>query len=255
MSPTGSEFDIHMPHVVAFPNTWFTLTNATVAEWVIMAALIAVAFAINRALRGGRRSRLRILMEYLMSFLEDWYQPFLGDRRQTRRFLPLLTTLFLFILTSNYLGIVPTVGYPGSLFAPTARWGTTAALALIVMFICQYVAIRELGFAGWIKHLFHMFPMGIIEEIAHPFSLSLRLFGNVFGEETLLAVIVFLVPMFVPLPIMALSLLLGAIQAVVFTTLAATYIGNVLGTHESAGGPGAHDGKEEGENGSYARAA
>lgn len=67
-----------------------------------------------------------------------------------------------------------------------------------------------------------------MEEIVRPFSLSLRLFGNIFGEETLLAVIVFLVPYFAPLPIMGLSLLFGAIQAVVFTTLTAIYIGGVL---------------------------
>jgi len=82
--------------------------------------------------------------------------------------------------------------------------------------------------SGWIKHLLHLGPLSVLEEFVRPFSLSLRLFGNIFGEETLLAVIIFLLPGIAPIPIMGLSLLFGAIQAIVFTTLTAIYIGGVL---------------------------
>lgn len=221
-------FHLHMPRVIAWPGSWFTVTNVTVTEWAVVAVLLIVAALVGRSLRTGHRTRLQAAVEWFLSWLEAWYAPFLGGRSQARRFLPLLATLFIFILVSTYVGLIPTAGYGGSLFAPTGRWGTTLGLALIVMFTCQWVAVRELGWRGWVKGLLHMFPLGLLEEFIRPFSLSLRLFGNVFGEETLLAVLIFLVPMLAPLPIMVLALLFGAIQAIVFTTLAASYIGGVL---------------------------
>ncbi len=227
-------FEIHMPHAYLFKGTLFEITNVIVTEWVVMALLIAVAIFINKAVINGRFTRLRGTMELLLDFLEGWFASFIGSRKYARRFMPLLATLFLFILISNYLGILPTVGYPYSLFAPTARWGTTLGLGIVVAIAVQYVAVKEMGFLGWIKHLLHLGPLSVLEEFVRPFSLSLRLFGNIFGEETLLAVIIFLAPMFAPIPIMGLSLLFGAIQAVVFTTLTAIYIGGVLEHAEHA---------------------
>jgi F-type H+-transporting ATPase subunit a len=224
----AGEFEIHMPHPLWFEHTMFEITNVVVAEWVIIVILIGLAFVINRAVINGRFTKLRGTMELLVDFLEGWFASFIGGRKYARRFLPLLGSLFLFILFSNYLGVFPTVGSPGSLFAPTGRWGTTLGLAIVVAIAVQYVSIKELGIWGWIKHLLHLGPLSILEEFVRPFSLSLRLFGNIFGEETLLAVIVFLAPMIAPIPIMGLSLLFGAIQAIVFTTLTAIYIGGVL---------------------------
>jgi len=238
----GKEFEIHMPHVYFLPDTPFEISNVIFAEWVIVAGLIVMAIIINRAVINGRFTKLRGTLELLLDFLEGWYGSFIGGRKNARRFMPLLCTLFLFILASNYLGMLPTIGYPGSLFAPTGRWGTTLGLGIVVMFAVQYVSVAELGLWGWIKHLFHLGPLSLLEEFVHPFSLSLRLFGNIFGEETLLAVIVFLLPLVAPIPIMGLSLLFGAIQAIVFTTLTAIYIGSVL---EHAAHAHGHHGHEE----------
>lgn len=238
----AAEFEIHEPAVFFLKKTPFEISNVVYAEWVIMAVLILIAFVINKAVINGRFTKLRGTMELLLDFLEGWYASFIGSRKNARRFLPLLATLFLFILFSNYLGVIPTVGYHGSLFAPTGRWGTTLGLGIIVMIACQYVAVKDLGFVGWIKHLLHLGPLSILEEFVRPFSLSLRLFGNIFGEETLLAVVIFLAPMIAPIPIMGLSLLFGAIQAVVFTTLTAIYIGGIL---EHAAHAHPHHGHEE----------
>lgn len=224
----GGQFHLHTPRVIAWPDSWFTITNVTVTEWAVIAGMLLIAALVGWSLRSGRKNRLQATVEWLLSWLENWYAGFLGGRRQARRFLPLLSTLFLFIFICTCVGLLPTAGYADSVFAPTARWGTTLGLALIVMITCQTVAIREMGWRGWVQGLLHMFPLGLLEEFIRPFSLSLRLFGNVFGEETLLAVLIFLAPMFAPVPIMALALLFGAIQAVVFTTLAASYIGDVL---------------------------
>jgi F-type H+-transporting ATPase subunit a len=205
------------------PEPWLNLpympSNVVIAEWVIMAVLIVMAITINRAVINGKYTKLRGTLELLMDFLEGWYSSFIGGRKNARKYLPLLGTLFLFILVSNYLGVFPTVGYPGSLFAPTGRWGTTLGLAIIVAISVQYITIKEMGVGGWIKHLLHLGPLSILEEFVR---------GNIFAEEILLAVIVMLAPYFAPIPIMGLSLMFGAIQAIVFTTLSAIYIGGVL---------------------------
>lgn len=224
----GGNFEIHMPHVWFLEHTPFEISNMIMTQWLIVLVLILMAWFVNKAVIRGKFTKLRGTLELLIDFLEGWYASFIGSRQNARRFMPLLGTLFLFILFSNYLGVLPTVGSPGSLFAPTGRWGTTLGLAIIVAIAVQYVSVKELGVWGWIKHLLHLGPLSILEEFVRPFSLSLRLFGNIFGEETLLGVIIFLAPMIAPIPIMGLSLMFGAIQAVVFTTLTAIYIGGVL---------------------------
>lgn len=236
----AKSFELHQPHVwIDLPG--LPIDNLVVAEWVIIASLILIALFVNRAVINGKHTKLRGTLELLFDFLEGWCASFIGSRKDARKFLPLLGTLFLFILLSNYLGLVPTVGSHGSLFAPTGRWGTTVGLAGIVAVAVQIVAIKELGVWGWIKHLLHLGPLSILEEFVRPFSLSLRLFGNIFGEETLLAVIVFMAPYFAPIPIMGLSLMFGAIQAIVFTTLTSIYIGGVLeAAREHAHGHGDH---------------
>lgn len=221
-------FHLHMPYSFALKGTLFEINNMIVTQWIVVAAIITVAILVQQAVLGNKQTKLRGSLELLMDFLEGWFASFIGGRKNARRYLPLLCTLFLFILVSNYLGIIPTVGYPGSMFAPTGRWGTTLGLAIAVAIAVQVISVQELGFVGWIKHLLHLGPLSVLEEFIHPFSLSLRLFGNIFGEETLLAVIVFMAPYVAPIPIMGLSLMFGAIQAIVFTTLSAIYIGSVL---------------------------
>lgn len=221
-------FELHGPNPVALEHTPFEISNMIITQWGIIVLLIIMAFVVNRAVLSKRNSGLRGTLELLMDFLEGWFASFIGGRKNARKYLPLLCTLFLFILISNYLGIVPTAGSAGSLFAPTGRWGTTLGLAIVVAIAVQVITIKEMGIWGWIKHLLHLGPLSILEEFVRPFSLSLRLFGNIFGEETLLAVIIMLAPMVAPIPIMGLSLMFGAIQAIVFTTLSAIYIGGVL---------------------------
>ncbi len=233
-------FHLHEPYAYFFEGTMFEVNNMIMTQWLVIAVLLVVAFIINRAVINGRFTKLRGSLELLTDFLEGWYASFIGGRQYARQYMPLLGSLFIFILVSNYLGVVPTAGYNASIFAPTGRWGTTLGLAIVVAIAVQVITIKWLGIGGWIKHLLHLGPLSILEEFVRPFSLSLRLFGNIFGEETLLAVIVFLAPMIAPIPIMGLSLMFGAIQAIVFTTLTAIYIGGVL-EHALAHGHGHGD--------------
>lgn len=247
----GPAIEFHEPHMLI---PALGIDNLVVGEWLVMGVLVLLAVLVNRAIRPVPRTRIQGFFEYALDFLEGWLAGFIGGRKEARKYLPLLATFFLFILLSNYSGLIPTAGQTWSFYPPTGKWGTTAGLGVVVMIAVQVISIRELGFGGWITHVLElhqgplailMGPLRILEEFVRPFSLSLRLFGNIFAEEVLLLIISTLAPYLAPIPIMGLSLLFGAIQAVVFTTLTAIYIGGVVEAraHLAHGehGHGAHE--------------
>lgn len=245
--------EFHEPHMLIAS---LGIDNLVLGEWLVMAVLVLLAVLVRRALQPLPRTRIQGFFEWALDFLEGWLAGFIGGRKEARKYLPLLATFFLFILFSNYSGLIPTAGQSWSFYPPTGKWGTTAGLGIVVMIAVQYISIRELGFGGWVKHVLElhqgpmailMGPLKLLEEVVRPFSLSLRLFGNIFAEEVLLLIISTLAPYFAPIPIMGLSLLFGAIQAVVFTTLTAIYIGGVLEAraHHAHGGHGGHHAHHE----------
>jgi F-type H+-transporting ATPase subunit a len=117
---------------------------------------------------------------------------------------------------------------------PTNNVSITAGLAVLVFLSVFYFGIQAKGI-GFFKHFFQpmafLFILNVIEELVRPISLSLRLYGNVYGEETIIAQLGEMVPFLVPLPMMVLGLLTGAIQALVFTLLASTYIAGATEEH------------------------
>ncbi|MCD6218137.1 F0F1 ATP synthase subunit A [bacterium] len=174
-------------------------------------------------------------MELIVQGLSDFTEQGMGLGKRGLVFVPFIGSLFLFILLNNILGVVPL------LKSSTSSLNVTVGLALIVFFTVQIHGIRELGFFGWIKHLAGieegsvleyifvplMFPLHVLSEFIKPLSLSLRLFGNIFGEDILLAVFVGLGAFaFIPLqtPFYFLALLTSFIQTMVFTLLACSYI-------------------------------
>lgn len=246
----GIEIHFHEPHMLIEA---LGIDNLILGEWLVMAVLIVVALLLNRRITKVPNTRLQAGMEALLDFLEGWLAGFVGNRKEARKYLPLLATFFLFILLSNYSGILPTAGQAWSFFPPTGQWGTTAGLGVVVMIAVQVISVQELGVKGWLAHITEshygfmailMGPLRILEEFVRPFSLSLRLFGNIFAEEVLLLIVATLAPYLAPVPIMGLSLLFGLIQAIVFTTLTAIYIGGVVEAkahhHGHDHGHGAH---------------
>lgn len=256
------EIEFHEPHY------WFHfleplgIDNLVIGEWLVMAVLIYLGVKVSRVVRKVPNTTVQGLFEMLFDFLENWLAGFVGSRQHARKYLPLLGTFFLFILLSNYSGLIPTAGQAWSFFPPTGKWGTTAGLGVVVMIAVNVIAVRELGLKGHLAHLLElhygpmailMAPLRILEEFVRPFSLSLRLFGNIFAEEVLLLIVVTLLENMlktsigIPIAIYGLSLLFGAIQAVVFTTLTAIYIGGVVEAaahhghhHDDQAHPGAH---------------
>jgi len=151
---------------------------------------------------------------------------------------PYLGTLFLFIFISNWSGaLIPwkILELPnGELGAPTNDINTTVALALMTSTAYFYAGLRKKGFSYFQKYVEPtpiLMPINILEDFTKPLSLSFRLFGNILADELVVAVLVSLVPLFIPVPLILLGLFTSAIQALIFATLAGAYIGEALHGH------------------------
>jgi F-type H+-transporting ATPase subunit a len=151
------------------------------------------------------------------------------------QFLPFTATIFLFVLGCNWAGaLIPwkLIELPsGELAAPTNDINTTSCLAILtsLMYFGGGFKIKGIGyFARYIKPTPFLLPINIIEDFTKPLSLNFRLFGNVVADELTVTVICSLVPLIIPLPIMMLGLFASSLQALIFATLAAAYIGEVI---------------------------
>ena len=208
----------------AFPRVIFTIfglpiRDTVISTWVIMVLTTLSAIYINR--------RRPTALEMLVDFLSDTISEVMG--RRALPYLPLLGTLAIFIAVANTIGTVP------FLVSPTRDINTPLALALIVFFSVHYFGIRDKGIMGYLKSLatpIFVLPLEIIGQLSRTLSLTLRLFGNIISTELIVIVIFALVPLFVPLPLIGLSLFTGLLQAYIFTVLAAVYIGAGLEANE-----------------------
>ncbi|HVC50619.1 MAG TPA: F0F1 ATP synthase subunit A [Stellaceae bacterium] len=197
-----------------------TLTRAVVTTWAIIAVLGVGSWLATRrlAVRPGRRQTLlEIVVTGMLAQIEDVI------RRNPRPYLPLLGTLFIFLVTANLSGLLPGVQ------APTGKLETPAALALIAFGAVHVVGIRVRGPLGYLasfaKPKLIMLPLNIISEITRTFALMVRLFGNVMSGEFVIALVLAMAGLFVPIPLMALEILVGVVQAYIFTVLATVFIG------------------------------
>ncbi len=189
------------------------------------------------------RSRLQVALELIVEGLDDFVCGIMGPKG--RKYTPFIGTLFVYILFMNLLGLVPYMK------AATASWSTTLALALCVFFYVQYTAIKELGFLGYLDHLagkprgvfaftvimpVFMLFLHIITELIRPISLSLRLRGNIWGDEILLSLLSSFGIKGFPLLFfnMGMALLTAVVQAVVFCLLTTIYFALVLDYEEEA---------------------
>ncbi len=230
------------------------VTNAVLLSCLALAVLSALAFFIRRQLKPVP-GRLQSLFELFLEELLDIMDAVLGSRERSLRYLPLVATIFLFILTANWLGLLPFGGVglttpgpdagPGTpapshaerfiplLRAPASDLNFTLALALISVLSANILGIAAVGFR---RHAGKFFTIktpiaaftGLLElvsEFVRIISFSFRLFGNVFAGEVLLAIIGFLVPYLLPLPFLFLEVFVGFIQAFIFAMLTLVSIG------------------------------
>ena len=205
-------------------------------SWIVIGLLIIASIAATRNIQRVP-SGIQNFMEYALEFVRDLAKTQLGEK-EYRPWVPFIGTLFLFIFVSNWSGsLVPwkLIELPsGELAAPTNDINTTVALALLTSLAYFYAGLSKKGL-GYFKHYIEpaiLLPIAILEDFTKPLSLSFRLFGNILADELVVAVLVLLVPLFIPLPMMALGLFTSAIQALVFATLAGAYIHEALVEHE-----------------------
>lgn len=202
-----------------------------ITSWLIMFLLVFTGYLATKNMKRMPKG-IQNVWEYIVEGLFGFIEGMLGEKR-VRLYGAFLVTLFLYILLSNYSGLLPGAGSVVGLMPPTANVSITVALAIIVFFSVFYFGIKTKGI-GFFKHFLVPFavllPLNILDEIVRPVSLSLRLYGNIYGEEQILHQLGEMFPL-LPLPMMALSLLLGAIQALVFFLLATTYIAGATEEH------------------------
>ncbi len=208
-------------------------------SWFVIGILVVASLAATRNIQ-RIPSGIQNFMEYALEFIRDLAKNQIGEK-EYRPWVPFIGTLFLFIFVSNWSGaLIPwrLIKLPeGELAAPTNDINTTVALALLTSLAYFYAGFSKRGlkyFTKYIEPTPILLPIAILEDFTKPLSLSFRLFGNILADELVVAVLVLLVPLFVPLPVMALGLFTSAIQALVFATLAAAYIHEALEGHGEA---------------------
>jgi F-type H+-transporting ATPase subunit a len=248
-----------VPHVSVAPVTLFNIggfpvTNSQMLGLIGVSLLLGIMFWTVRALKRGSRSRFMHMILWFFESLYDTTVEVIGDKQVARKVVPLAVTLVFFFLINNWLGILPIVGpitYDGhELFrGAAADMNTTFALAIISMTTAQVWAIKRSGFFGNarrylvnpFKDPLHSFEgaLEIVAEFSRTLALSLRIFGNVFGGEVLLAVIAYLsgyaaalsLPLFY-----VMELFVGAVQAYVFFMLTIAFISLGIPSPDSAHG-------------------
>lgn len=235
----------------------FPITNTLIVAWAVMAVLIVFALLVNKRLRAVPRG-LQNFFEAIFEFALKTMDSITGSRALSRSFFPVVITIFLFVLFSNLVEIVPGLGTIGIyeehggervlipfIRSSSADLNVTLAIALVSVLATQVMGVAALGafkYAGkflvppWKPPYIVGTFVGVLEliaEVAKVVSFSFRLFGNIFAGEVLLTVALFLVPYIVPLPFLALEIFVGLVQAVVFSMLTLVFMKMATVGHES----------------------
>ena len=204
------------------------VSKPVVVTWILMGALVLASALLTRRLSlrpGTGQSALELFVETLDAQIRDTL------RADPTPYRALLGTIFLFVLFANWSSLIPGVE------PPTARLETDAALALIVFCATIYHGVRTRGPYGYLKTFAEpsivMIPLNLIEQVTRTFSLIVRLFGNIMSGVFVVGIVLSLAGLLVPIPLMALDLLTGAVQAYIFTVLATVFIGSAVDAGES----------------------
>lgn len=210
------------PDDVVFWQWGFVSINETIVfTWVVMALLVILGWLCTRHLSvEPPLSRSQNLFETIISYMQSQIREI--AQMNPDIYLPFSGTLFLFISVANLLDIVP--GYR----TPTSSISTTAALAICVFFAVPIYGIAQSGLAGYLKHYAKptvlMLPFHIIGEFSRTLAMAVRLFGNMMSETMLAAIFLTIAPLFLPVILQLLGLLIGQVQAYIFAVLATVYI-------------------------------
>jgi len=209
---------------------------------IVMAFIIVFFLLVFLGMMKKRLSIYPNLAQYFMesyvNFISSMVIDTIGEKG--KKYIPCIGTLGIFILLSNLLGLIP------GLTSPTSNINITAGCALFVFMYYHWQGIKEQGMLRYIKHFMGpfelkgagiagaalMFPIELIGHFARPLSLSMRLFGNIFGEDLIIIIFFSLIPLLVPLPMMCLAIFTSLIQTLVFVMLSTIYIAGAVAVEE-----------------------
>ena len=204
------------------------IPNYLVMSGLIVLGFFALGLLVRTRLSVDNPSRFQIVLEDLVLALVGILEQFIGPKG--RHFLPIIGALGGFILAGNYLGLVP------GFMAPTSNINVTVGCALTAWVYYHLQGIMAQGLYSYIKHfvvppgvpkaigVIIMFPIEVISHFSRVMSLSLRLFGNVFGEELVIMILGMIIPFFLPIPMMLLGIITGGLQAFIFVLLTTIYL-------------------------------
>ncbi len=231
------------------------------AFYGLIAGIVLIAIGLAAGSKPDTRhpKGLQNFMELVLDWLREQFSGALGEGGQG--YLPLVMTLFLYIVVSNLLGLLP------AFKSATAATSTTIALGLFVFVFVQYVGIKHNGFVNYIKHFFGpvlflaplLFVIELVGEVAKPFSLGMRLFGNIYGEDIINDLLtkggsnLFFIPFQVP--IYLLQIFTDLVQAYIFAILTCSYISIFTSSHHQDGVDIPHENENNGETAGVIKAA
>lgn len=222
----------------------FTITNSLLLSWIATAVVIILALLATKKTEAIPKG-IQNVFEWIVELLFNLANSVLEDEEKTKKYFPLLATIFIFVMTNNWLGLLPGVGSIGinevkhgeHILVPLFRGGnadlnTTLALAIVAVIAVQVFGIATIGAVKYAKKFinfngpinFFVGALELISEFSKMISFSFRLFGNIFAGEVLLMVIGFLAPYVAPVPFFLLELFVGMIQALVFMMLTLVFI-------------------------------
>ncbi len=183
---------------------------------------------VRRSFSMDKPGKVQQLLEVSIEFINSQLEEIIGHGG--KKYLPMIATIGIFILLLNLLGLIP------GFMSPTSNINVTAGCALVVFLYYNYLGIKKQGVLKYCKHFAGpvpllaplMIPIEIISHLARPFSLSVRLFANIFGEDLIIIVFFGLLPLILPLPIMALAIFTSFLKAFIFMVLTMIYISGAV---------------------------
>jgi F-type H+-transporting ATPase subunit a len=240
-TPEGSEPPPADQLIVFYPS----ISSSIFTMWIVIVVILVVSILMVRraALIPGRAQNI---FEWFYEFLSDFGLSIAGPT--AKRYIPLFIGFFMLILFSNWSGLIPPVGRVEFLRAPTSDVNVTLGLALVSFLFFEFEGFRRLGFRGYAGKFFPLYEfkngiaaggialfVGLVElmlEFVKPITLSMRLFGNIYGGEVALGVITALTIAFIPVGLLGLEVMLNAIQALIFSVLTLIFITLAIESHE-----------------------
>ena len=207
-------------HDIIFTLMGIPIRDTVVMTWIMILLILLITLMLRRK------------MPHMLETILNAIYGIIGDVLNTDNltpYIPVLGTLFLFVLAANSLSIFP------GMKSPTADINTTISVALIIFFSVHFYGIKQKGLWGYLKTFSDpvwLFPLELLGHFSRTLSLTLRLFGNIMSGDMIVAIVFSLVPLIVPIPMMAISLMTGVLQAFIITTLGSLYISSAIEMNE-----------------------